>query len=227
MAEEMSTEELLAALLEQQKREIRCSLPGRIESYAKNKRRASIAIEMKLMLPDGNGGYVARELPVLQNVPVVMLSGGGCFVSLPLRKGDKVVVNFTDLALGAWLQKGSLCEPGDLDLHGLGGAYAYPGILPSTAPLHSDDDSLMRLGIDNDTSAQLELAPGEVRLGAGATEALAIASKIASALNTLKSAISGTTIVAQDGGASFKSTLLAALSAWPPSLTSSNAKAKP
>lgn len=229
MADDISTEELLRLLLEQAARDMRVALPGRIESYDKAKQRANVRLELQYYLPDPDDDPVPQDHPVLQNVPVAFPQGGGYFCAFPLAKDDPVLVVFCDVPIGAWLQKGSKCEPGHTEMHGLGGAVCYPGLRPSGSPLQSADNALMRLGKDGDTSAQVEFAAGEVRAGAGASEAVAIASKVKSDMDALKTAFSSWVVAAQDGGGALK-TLLSALIAtpWPSSsYGSSNLKAKP
>lgn len=54
----------------------------------------------------------------------------------------------------------------------------------------------------------------ELKIGSG-SEAVALASKVATELNQLKSAIQGAATVPNDGGAAFKTNIIAALSGWP------------
>ena len=55
---------------------------------------------------------------------------------------------------------------------------------------------------------------------AGGAEAVALAIKTATALTTLKGAIAGGVPVPLDGGASLKTSIMAALAAWPPDIAS-------
>jgi phage baseplate assembly protein V len=67
----------------------------------------------------------------------------------------------------------------------------------------------------------------EIRLGSdSASSFVALAGAVEAQLNTLKSAISATVVVAGDGGASFKATLLTALATWPSSTAASKVKAE-
>jgi phage baseplate assembly protein V len=60
-----------------------------------------------------------------------------------------------------------------------------------------------------------------LKVGAGASP-VALATPLATALNTLKAAIGGAPIVPLDGGASFKAALVGALASWPPPLAASS-----
>jgi hypothetical protein len=55
---------------------------------------------------------------------------------------------------------------------------------------------------------------------------VALASLVTTQLTVLKAAIAGATIVAADGGASFKSTLMGALTMWPTNVASTTVKAQ-
>lgn len=230
MPERITTEGLLAALIEQQSRELLFALPGRIESYDAGKQRASIRLQLQYYVPDGLGGRVAKEHPVLSNVPIAFPQGGGFFCSFPLAQGDPVTVVFCDVPIGAWLQKGSVCEPGAEDRHTTAGAIALPaGPQPSKSPLQSADASNMMLGKDGTGAAQIELTPTEIHLGRGATEALAIASKVRADLSALMAAVSACVTPTPGGGAALKAAIVAlnTPNPWPQSYAASNAKAKP
>ena len=113
-----------------------------------------------------------------------------------LAEGDGVLLIFCDFDIGSWRDgTGSKpADPGDETAHGPVGAVCLPGL---------------------DTSA---------RKAAELNDAVALATQVTANLNTLKTAISNAVIVPNDGGASLKSTLLAALSSWPTSLASSRVK---
>jgi phage baseplate assembly protein V len=76
-------------------------------------------------------------------------------------------------------------------------------------------------------STRATLTAAEVRLGSdAASDYVARASLVDARLSALKSAISGAAVVAGDGGAAFKTNLLAALSSWPASVAASKVKAE-
>lgn len=70
------------------------------------------------------------------------------------------------------------------------------------------------------------VAAQTIKLGAAATQFVALANLVAAQLTALKNAINVAVTVPNDGGASFKSTLLTALSAWPASVAATKTKAE-
>lgn len=68
--------------------------------------------------------------------------------------------------------------------------------------------------------------PVRIDIGNAPTSFIALADLVSSQLSTLKSAISGATPTAGDGGAAFKSALMTSLSAWPGSVASTLVRSK-
>lgn len=66
--------------------------------------------------------------------------------------------------------------------------------------------------------------PTLIELGGGA-DFVALAGLVSSQLSTLKSAISGAAVIANDGGAAFKTNIMGALASWPGSVAASKVKA--
>lgn len=73
-------------------------------------------------------------------------------------------------------------------------------------------------------SGEARLFSNAIYLGGTATQFVALANLVTSALNALKSAISGAATVPNDGGAAFKTNILAALASWPPSVASNQTR---
>lgn len=205
MAEDIDEAELIRGAIEAHAREFRVCLPGRIESYDASKQRASIRLQLSYYKPTTDGRQAAIEHPVIQNVPVAFPQGGGFFCSFPLAKGDPVTVMFSDVPIGAWLAKGQPCEPGVNDLHGIGGAIAFPaGPQPSKTPLQSADGTNMRLGKDGTESAQIEFTTEEIHLGVGASKGVARDGDTA-AVGTIMLSVAGSAVLSgvyvdPDGG---------------------------
>ncbi len=206
MAETPSRAEAILGAIEAAVMDMRVSLPGRIESYDASKQRADIQIQLQHMVPDGEGGFVPTDFPILPNVPIMFPQGNGFFVSFPLAKGDPVLVVFCDLPIGTWLQKGSKCEPGTVRFHGLGGAVAYPGLQPSKSPLGDASGSNMVMGKDGTSASQIVLTGSQVQLGGGA-QFVALANKVKAWFDAFNAAVSGWTPVPNDGGAALKAAL--------------------
>ncbi len=221
----MTTEELLNLILDHRLRELHTALPGRVESYDASKQTCDVLPMLKKQTPNGQGGYTTEDLPVLPNVPVAFPRGGGFFMSFPLAKGDFVMLVFHERAIGAWRKKGEATAPGDLRMHSLAGAVAYPGLYPNDDALDDAHTANMVLGKDGST-AQIHLkTDGTVHLGGeNGAQFAARASDVTTQLNTLKSAISGAAVVANDGGAALKANIIAALSGWPGSVAASKVK---
>ena len=195
--------ELIEGALESFSREFRVALPGRIESYDASKQRASIRLQLSFYMPTTDGLQQPIDHGVIQNVPICFPQGGGFFCSFPLAKGDPVMVVFNDVPIGAWLAKGQPCEPGVDDMHGLGGAVAFPGgPQPSKTPLQSANASTMKLGKDNTPASQIEFDGSAVKLGGGAN-LVALANLVNAELDKIAAALAAATAPSTGGSVTY------------------------
>jgi hypothetical protein len=169
----VTTAELIRIALDARLMDLHTSMPGRVEKYDASNQRADILPQYKRAVPDGEGGYVIEQLPVLPNVEVAFPRGGGFFCSFPIQKGDFVLLVFTERPIGNWLQKGEACDPGDRRVHPLAGAVALAGVYPTKSALESASGSNLRIGKDGTGDAQIEITDAEGRLGIGATKEIA------------------------------------------------------
>jgi hypothetical protein len=113
---------------------------------------------------------------------------------IDLVKGDGVLLIFCDYDIGAWRDSGKTSDAGDETAHGPSGAVCLPGLDTVT------------------------------RKTAEVSQYAALANLVQAQLSALKTAIQNTVIVPNDGGASFKETLLSGLSSWPASVASSKVR---
>jgi len=176
-------------------RGVMTSCPGRVESYDVAKQKASVQplIELEYTAPDGS--RKTERLPIIQGVPVMF---GG--MTYPLSKGDTVLITFCQSSIDKWLVTGGIVDPLDDRHHDINDAVCFPGLRPFSSPW------------DQAAEGATVIPGDDVRLGSvDASELLALKSDLA----TLKSAINDAVIVANDGGASFKTTLLTGLAAFP------------
>lgn len=108
---------------------------GRCESYDPLTQTGDFKPVMLRAYNIGQGVHDFEELPVLPNVLVVWPRAGGFAMHFPLKKGDFVVLGFTDDNIGQWRETGSLSEPDNLRRHDLASCIAFPGVAPMLSPL--------------------------------------------------------------------------------------------
>lgn len=126
----------LAEVLALQKQDIFASLNcvkvGRIQSYNVTKHTAQVQILFKRVLPD----LTIKSYPLLIDVPVVTLQGGGGSLQFPIAAGDHCLLLFSDRRIDEWFQNGSESAPASPRLHDMSDAFALVGInaLNSTLP---------------------------------------------------------------------------------------------
>jgi len=79
---------------------------------------------------------------------------------------------------------------------------------------------------DNWTPTESIIDADEIKLGKDAANEVALHNLVESELASLKSAISGAAVVANDGGAALQTNIIGALSSWPGSTAASKVKAE-
>lgn len=229
MSDDVELEEVIAAGMEHRLLDVHKAQPARVESYNASANTVTVTPMLYRQIPTDDGDYVAEALPQIPDVKVQFPRAGGFAITFPIQKGDFVLLVFCDASTAAWRQNGQPGDPGDPERHGLSGAIAIPGVFPDQQNIASPSTTNMVMGKIGTPAAQIEITPSEVHLGAGATEAIALASKVKADMDALAAAFASWVVVAQDGGAALKAKLSALAvgpPVWPQSYASSNAKAK-
>lgn len=200
MSQTPSFAEVLRIANEAHTKELRVAIPARVENYDAATQKVDAQPLILEGYRDENGDRQTERLPVVCDVPVVFPGSGPYRITFPVAAGDTVLLVFASSSIDKWLAVGGEVDPEDDRRHHISDAIAIPGLfdfahVPTTAPtdamvLHADK---VRVG------------------GPGAADNVARKSD----LQTLKDAISAAVVVAADGGASFKSTLMTSLATWP------------
>lgn len=76
---------------------------------------------------DENGVLQSVNLPLLVDVPIVFPGAGGFIITLPLKKGDEVLVVMSSRCIDAWWQSGGIQRPMEARMHDLSDGFAIPG----------------------------------------------------------------------------------------------------
>ena len=180
--------EVIRMAIRQQLEGLHTSLPGRIEKYDVGEQKADIQLLLQRVLVDTDGTEMDPEtLPILHDVPVRFVRGGGAFSSCPMTEGDLVHVVFVERSTDQYLAgNGDLTKPLDFRMHNLSDAVAYPGYYPRALALADAHAENAVWGFDG--GAQIHIKPGgEVHLGSeNAADFVALAQKVLTELQAVQ-----------------------------------------
>lgn len=181
--------------------EVHTSMPGQIvavRSDSSSKRQyVDVRPSLRRLLDtdlDAADPLIEEELPVLPNVPVAFMQGGGFFISVPLAVGDFVTVVFAERSIDRWLataRKASqvATSTGDVGTHTLDGAIALP---VGPAPLGEllDGVSGSDLVIGRSGGIVLQMNASTINAGSpSASDFVALAALVKSQLQSLWDAL--------------------------------------
>ena len=109
--------------------DIRCCIPGIIQSYNANNNTAEIqpAIREEVVNEDNSVSYV--NLPLLINVPIVFPSTKLGGVRFNIEQGDECLVVFSDLSYDNFWKSGNVQNPIEVRRHDLSDGIAIPCVL--------------------------------------------------------------------------------------------------
>lgn len=177
--EEIETAELHKAFIEEREIDVHTMLIGRVDRYDRDAQTVDVTPMQNQMIPDGNGGWVSRELPQLLSVPVEWFVCGGFAITMDLIPGDTGILTFSERSISVWRSTGVQSDPGDLGMHTLDGAVFAPTVRTKAKKLTSPAAAgTMAIGSDTNGSGRIVVKPAEIDLGANATNFLAMANKV-------------------------------------------------
>jgi hypothetical protein len=122
--------------------QVNVSMPGEVVRYDKDKQLVDVQPHFKGVDAAGS----EYDAPIIYNVPVGFMRGGGAMICIPLKKGDHVWLIFSDGSLEQWLTSGVHHLPSDPRKHSLSDCIAYPGVYPfsKSVPIHNGEDVIIR-----------------------------------------------------------------------------------
>ena len=127
------------------------------------------------------------QYPLLVDVPVFVLCGGGGYISMPITAGDIAVVLFNDRDLDPWWSAGVQgAPPNTARTHSLADGIALVGLRPATNPIAglSTTDAKIAKG-----ATALSLDGAKAGLTNGTYSLLDVLTSIVAALTDLNGAI--------------------------------------
>lgn len=88
-------------ILEQFKKGMNTSLPAIVQSYDSSTKRTTVLPAIKRLFTDGT----SQSLPILVDVPIIFPSAGGFTITMPISKGDTVLLMFTQRGITNFKQQ--------------------------------------------------------------------------------------------------------------------------
>ncbi len=170
------------------------AMPGQVESYNATLGLANIQPGIKRKFIKDNETV---NLPIINNVPVVFPRSGQAALTFPLKKGDSVLLVFSQRSLDNWKLAGGVVEAGDPRHHDLSDAFAIPGGYPKVEPLVGvdPDNVVLQNGVANKVTVKsnaVELTTGigkftvdnagKITLGNGSVDLLGLIDQLIDAI---------------------------------------------
>lgn len=178
---------------------------GEIRSFDGTKRTAQVQILFKRVLSDGS----FKSYPLLVDVPVVTIQGGGGYIQMPIAAGDQCLVIFADARLDEWFENGSEAPPAEGRMHDLSDGIAIVGLnaLPSDLPAYPTNKVSIGYGSSKIDllDSEIDIVPtgGKVKVGNGTVT-------LETLVESLITAIEGITVT---GGLAVEASSIAVLEA--------------
>ena len=176
------SDDTLAGLMERFERYMAMSfkvcLPGVVVQYDHTQQRAQVRVGVRERYRDGR----QDPSPVISNVPIIFPRSGGASFTMPVVRGDTVLVLFADRSIETWLDTASgEADSNDWRRHDINDAIAIPGLLPFARGSMSDnnDDVLLTYAgseVRIQSSGTISMQAGGSSVTMGADGAVTIAS---------------------------------------------------
>ena len=171
---EVSLQEALSRILDYSLANTFVSMPALIESYDPDKQTATV----KPLFSDNyefiEGQSEQVKYAVISSVPVIFPRGNDFFISLPLKRGDSVLLLFLDRSIDELVESTTqeVIVPRDLRKHSLSDAVAIPSSIYRRDPISNVDPEKMVIGHESgkfemhiDKEGVVSMKATEVKLG--------------------------------------------------------------
>ena len=138
---------------------LNCVQVGKLEKV-NDDQTVEIKIQFLRRLPDGK----TSKYPLLVDCPYQVVSGGGAYWDMPIKKGDDCLVLFNDRNIDDWWDTANVAVPADTRKHSISDGFALVGINPKTKAFVRDGNNVrlvvpsgMKMSFGNGTDELLSL----------------------------------------------------------------------
>jgi hypothetical protein len=131
-----SYNDVFAQLEQKVSSELNCCMPAVIEKYDHKTQKASVLVDIQKVYRGD-----AVKMPIIHNLPVMMLSSGGAYIHMPVNKGDTCLVLFCDKDITNWKGGVSNGKPNLERTHNFADGVVIVGLNRFTKPLPVKNNS--------------------------------------------------------------------------------------
>lgn len=154
-------EQALGFVFSQQFKKIYTCMPGVIQSYDDSSKRAQVLPALQRTFTDGT----TSSLPVLVDVPIIFPSGGGFTITMPITKGDAVLLLFSQRGITEFKKTFNESLPDIDSLLSIQDAIAIPGFGALSISPNLTDGANMQTE-DGTNSISVNNDKAELKIGA-------------------------------------------------------------
>lgn len=150
------------------------AVPGILQSFDPVAMTCTVQPSIQGRVKDIRTGAVESvNLPVLVDVPVQLIGGGGFTLTFPMAGGDEGLVVFASRCIDAWWQNGGVQPQAELRLHDLSDGFFIPGFRSQARKLSGvsivstqlrSDDGTMSVDLNHATGTMTLKAPIQIVL---------------------------------------------------------------
>lgn len=103
--------------------DVHVALPASVEVYDHATQKATVQPQIKRIYRDGDEVLI----PKIQDVPVAWPRANSAFLHFPLKKGDQVLLIFSERSIDEWKSQGGEVTPSERRKHAFSDAFALAG----------------------------------------------------------------------------------------------------
>ena len=169
--------ELIELIVNQRLDQVSTNLIAKIVSFNSTKQTVDVQPLVKESYDDESGDRQVVDIPIITDVPVQVLGGGGYAVTFPLAVGDQCLLCVSQHAIDKWLVEGTnnTLDPLDDRKFDITDAVAIVGVRNNANVLTSNPTNGMRVGRDGEAQ---HILITETDIQVGGTSVLALKSDV-------------------------------------------------
>lgn len=154
---------VLAKLMEVISKDLNCIKIGTIEKFTKENQTADVQVTIKKFIEEtAQGEKIYRQIPLLLEVPVVIISGGDSYLQMPITVGDSCLLLFSDDDIDNWVTSNGN-TPDTNKKHDISDAICLVGLRNLSNPIEGFDNTKIKLQFSSDVFIEMDSSGSSIK----------------------------------------------------------------